>query len=128
MVPAPLPGPGTSGPCANPASAAASAAVRASVASFRAQSLRELLRRRHAIAARDQCGDLVPIRFAIEAHAYPAFMADVRRPEEGICIGADQHRLAALGRLEPDREPAVATLLHREDLAAHAIGRIAPSL
>jgi len=55
-------------------------------------------------------------------------MTDIRRPEEGLGVGADQHRLAALGRFEPDREPAVAALLHGEDLAPDAIGRIAPGL
>jgi len=83
---------------------------------------------RQPVAAPDQSGDLVPVRFAVETHADPSLVADVRGHEEPLGIGPDQHHLAAGRRLAPQRDAPVATLLHGEDPLAHPEGRIAPGL
>jgi hypothetical protein len=89
---------------------------------------REPLRRDQAVARGDQLRDLGPVRSAVELHPYPALVADVGRHEEALGVGADQHHLTAGRRLAPERDAPVAPLLHGEDLAAHAVGRVAPGL
>src|SRR5690348_2925392 len=71
---------------------------------------------------------LLPVRLRVEPHADPALVPNIGRAEEGLGIGADQHLLAPRRRLEPDRDPSVAALLHGEDLVLHPERGIAPGL
>lgn len=89
---------------------------------------REPLGRDQAVAAPDQPVDLVPVRPVVEPDPDPALVADIRGHEEALGVGADQHLLAALRRLAPERDAAVAALLHGEDLVPHPEGRVAPRL
>ena len=75
----------------------------------------------------DRARNLVPVEPAVELHADPAAVADVRRRGSSARLAGDQ-RLLHPGRCRaPEREPAVAVVVvevhHERLLAAHEPGR-----
>ena len=82
-----------------------------------ARLLHELRRRDLDVGVLEDPRELVPVKLAVEAQAEPAAVPDVRRAEEALGVGLDQHLLdAVLGR-RPQREPPVAVVVvqdHRE--------------
>jgi hypothetical protein len=88
----------------------------------------EPFRGNKAVTPPDHSRHFVPIGVPIQSHADPPFVTDIRWHEEPFWVRANQHHLAPRRRFAPHRGSAVTTLLHSENLVAHAKGRIAPSL
>lgn len=59
----------------------------------------------------DDAGDLVPLQVAVEAHAQPAAVADVGRPEEPLGVGLDHRLLGADRGRAPQRQRPVAVVV-----------------
>src|SRR4030095_12774006 len=96
----------------------------------RRQCGRQAFGRGHAVAVLENLGDLVPIDLAVEPHADPAFVADVRRVEELVRVGVDEGFLRTRARLAPHCDAVgavVVVVVHGEELVADAKGRFAPS-
>ena len=72
-------------------------------------------------------GHFVPVHGPVEAKTEPAPMTDVRRPEEPLRIGVDEHFLHPWCGCTPDREAPVAVMVgqdhQKRPLAADEEGR-----
>src|SRR5829696_3401153 len=79
--------------------------------------LHQLRRRDLDVSVLEDPRELVPVELPVEAQAEPAAVPEVRRTEEPLGVGLDEHLLnAALGR-SPQRERPVAVVVvqdHRE--------------
>jgi hypothetical protein len=63
------------------------------------------------VGALDQRRDLRPRQRAVEPHADPAARGDIGRQEVAVRIAVDEHALHAVGRIAPQREPAVVVVI-----------------
>src|SRR5207253_6271320 len=76
--------------------------------------LDEARRRDLRVRVLDDSRELVPVEAAVEPDTEPAAVADVRRYEEPLAVGLDQHRLHSLGSGAPDREPPVPVVVRQD--------------
>src|SRR5437588_4993595 len=80
--------------------------------SFAVSRRRDELRRSHlGPGVFTDPGELVPVEAAVEPHAEPPAVADVRRDEEPLRVGLDEHALHPVGSGAPDREAPVAVVV-----------------
>src|SRR5262249_1701801 len=71
----------------------------------------ERLRRDGRIRVLDRPCDLVPVEAAVQVHADPAAVTDVRRAEVVLGLALHQRLLHPGRRRAPDREPAVVVMV-----------------
>src|SRR5215217_462980 len=87
-----------------------------------AEAVHERLGRHGDVGVLDRARDRVPVQAAIEPHADPAPMTDVRRDEVELRLRLDEPALEPVRRRAPEREAAVAVVVvevhHERALAA----------